>query len=330
MLISYQPLDSANALSDFAERLNFDWIYRPNHPVKWTNRYYVFESPFHSEAIGRLDAALRLGREDEFYDSYVLDVLPQSDDRPFPYRYLKWHRLGELYRTTGGRMHTLLLSGEIVISAVFLTAAVLSALLLALPILWLRNSDKRPMTAPIVYFLSVGAGFMMVELYFIKRLVLLFGDPVISFTVILTGMLVFSGIGGFLSQRLTGRSLTGALITLILLLSLTEPVTDRLMKTALTLPPIKSYFLVLIGMAVPGVLAGIPFPLAMRHCLETPMDRAYAWTANGCTSVLASIAAAQLAISQGITAVLVGGTMAYGAALVSAVIMRRSAIGDTV
>ena len=63
MLISRQSLDTVNKLSDFAEDLNFDWVYRPNHSVSWTNQYYVYDSPYHSEAIGRLDAALQVARE---------------------------------------------------------------------------------------------------------------------------------------------------------------------------------------------------------------------------------------------------------------------------
>jgi hypothetical protein len=326
LLISHRPLVGANALPAFAEELNFDWVYLPNIPEGWYNRFYVFDAPYHSLAIGRLAAAFQDGREEEFFKSYFLDISPQSDDRPFPYRFLKWNRLMDLYRATGSRIHTLLLSGEIVIAAVFLTAAFLSLALLALPLLRLRNSARRTGTAAIVYFLSLGAGFMLVELYFIKRLVLIFGDPVVSFTVVLTGMLVFSGVGGFLSQRLTGRSLAGVLIALILVLSLTEPVTEMLAKTALSLPPWQRYALVLICLIVPGVLAGIPFPLAMRLYLETPVDRAFAWTANGCTSVLASIAAAQLAISQGITAVLTSAALAYGVAWLCAVFMRRTPV----
>ena len=99
---------------------------------------------------------------------------------------------------------------------------------------------------------------------------------------------------------------------------------DKLINTAFSLPPVIRYLVALAWLAAPGVVAGMPFPLAMRHCLVTPMDRAYAWTANGCTSVLASIVAAQLAISLGITAILIGGTMAYGSALASALIMQKS------
>jgi hypothetical protein len=40
----------------------------------------------------------------------------------------------------------------------------------------------------------LGAGFMFSELFFIKRFILIFGDPVISFTVVLTAILVFAGL----------------------------------------------------------------------------------------------------------------------------------------
>ncbi len=91
------------------------------------------------------------------------------------------------------------------------------------------------------------------------------------------------------------------------------------------MPRLQRYALALAWLAVPGILAGIPFPLAMRHCLRTPVDRAYAWTANGCTSVLASIAAAQIAISQGITAVMTTAAVFYGAAVLCALFMRPAA-----
>ncbi len=325
MLISHRPMVSVKALSAFAEEFNFDWIYLPNNLEGWFNRYNVLDIPYHNRAIGRLAAAFQAGREKDFFDSYFLDVSPQSDDRPFPYRFLKWQRLIELYRTTGRRMHALMLSGEMVIAAVFLAAAILSTALMTLPVFWFRKAAQQAAMVPIGYFLFVGAGFMLIELYFIKRLVLLFGDPVVSFTAVLTGLLVFSGIGGFLSQRLTGRSLIGAMIILILVLILTGPATDWLSETALTMPRLQRYTLALAWLAVPGILAGIPFPLAMRHYLRTPVDRAYAWTANGCASVLASIAAAEMAISQGITSVMTAAVVTYGVALLCAVIMMRPA-----
>ncbi|MFZ0728470.1 MAG: hypothetical protein WAO07_05025 [Desulfobacterales bacterium] len=59
--------------------------------------------------------------------------------------------------------------------------------------------------------------------------------------------------------------------------------------------------------------------------MQTPSARAYARTANGRASVLASIAAAQLALSSGIAAIVIGAAGAYGVALICAIKMRSSA-----
>lgn len=325
LLVTQEPLKAMDALFDFAEQLNFDWVYRAGlSPGQW-NKYYIFEKPFHSLAVERLSEAFNDKSEEAFFDSYLLDIAPQSDDRPFPYRFLKWNRLADLYRTTGSRMNSLLLSGEIVIAAVMLTAAFLSATMLIIPFFGPLRSVRRPRLSAAGFFLSLGAGFMLVELYFIKKFTLFLGDPVVSFTITLSGMLVFSGLGGYLSQKLTRRSLVGVLIVLVLVLFLLGPLTERFSKTALTWASDKCYLFALLWLAVPGLLVGIPFPLAMRQCLQTPGERSYAWAANGCTSVMASIAAAQLAISVGISSILTWGTAAYILAMVFAAVMNRTA-----
>ena len=325
MLISRRPLNADEELVRFAEDRNFDWVYRFDMRPEWSNRFYVFDAPFYSLAVERLSEAYREGRETAFFDAYFMDIRPQSDNRPFPSRFLKWHQLKETYRATGSRMYTLLLSGEMVVAVIFIEAGFLSLALLALPFVALRKTDSRPGTAEMVYFLSLGIGFMFVELYFIKQLVLLFGDPVVSFTVVLAGMLVFSGVGGFFSQRLTDRALVVSLALLIALLALAAPATAWLTRAILPYPVPVNFVLGLVWLAVPGVLTGLPFPLAMRHLLKTPSARAYAWTANGCASVLASIAAAELALSQGIAAIVIGAAAAYGVALICALMMRSSA-----
>jgi hypothetical protein len=325
MLISRRPLHADQELVKFAEDRNFDWVYRFDMRPEWSNRYYVFDAPYHSLAVGRLSEAYREGRENAFFDAYFMDIAPQTDNRPFPSRFLKWHRLKEMYRATGSRMYTLLLSGEIVVAVIFLEAGLLSLALLALPFVALRKTGSRPGAAEMLYFLSLGIGFMFVELYFIKQLVLLYGDPVVSFTVVLGGMLVFSGVGGFFSQRLTDRALVVSLVLLITLLALAAPATAWLTRAILPFPVQVKFVLGLAWLALPGVLCGLPFPLAMRHLLKTPSSRAYAWTANGCASVLASIVAAQLALSRGIAAIVIGAAAAYGVALICALKMRSSA-----
>ena len=329
MLVSRQPLHADEELVRFAEDLNFDWVYRYDMRPEWSNRFYIFDAPFHSLAVKQLSEAYREDREKTFFDAYFMDIRPQSDNRPFPNRFLKWHRLKETYRATGSRMYTLLLSGEIVVAVIFIEAGLLSLVLLALPFVTLRKAGARPGAAEMIYFLSLGVGFMFVELYFIKQFVLLYGDPVVSFTVVLSGMLVFSGIGGFFSQRLTERALVVSLVLLVTLLALSAPCTAWLTQAILPYPVVMHFAIGLVWLAVPGVLTGLPFPLAMRHLLKTPSSRAYAWTANGCASVLASIAAAQMALSRGIAAIVIGAAAAYSVALICALGMRSSTVVKT-
>jgi len=55
----------------------------------------------------------------------------------------------------------------------------------------------------------------------------------------------------------------------------------------------------------------MPFPLGMRYLLNSPVQRAYAWTVNGCASVLSAIVAAQAAISFGIPMIAGLAVLAY-------------------
>ncbi|MDD4072980.1 MAG: hypothetical protein PHY78_11525, partial [Desulfobacterales bacterium] len=65
-----------------------------------------------------------------------------------------------------------------------------------------------------------------------------------------------------------------------------------------------------------GFLMGLPFPIGMQYILESPLQRTYAWAANGCASVLASILSAQIALSIGIPAILACALISYLLALI--------------
>jgi len=86
---------------------------------------------------------------------------------------------------------------------------------------------------------------------------------------------------------------------------------DAIIHYILGFPSFLRYFLALLLLLPVGFLVGLPFPLGMRYLLKSPVERAYAWTANGCTSVLSSIVSAQIAISSGISTILVCSVLSY-------------------
>jgi hypothetical protein len=318
LLIFRSPLLARERLMAFADERNFDLVFMPDIDPKLANRYAVFDEPYHFLEINQMFRAYKTGEKTQYFKAYPLDVAPQSDDRPFPARILKWNRLTELYQSMGSRLYALLMSSEIVIAVVLVEAFLITVLLLGLPSMAVRKSGGRPSGVQIAYFLAVGAGFMFVELYFIKQFILLFGNPVISFTVVLAGMLIFSGIGGFISQRLKQRGLLVSLVILTGALAIFLLGAESILHKMLHQPEIWRYILSVVILAPPGILVGFPFPLGMRCFLQSPVARTYAWTANGCTSVLASIVSAQIALSLGISYIMLAALASYAVALICA------------
>ncbi|MDH3567848.1 MAG: hypothetical protein OEM61_10925, partial [Desulfobacteraceae bacterium] len=205
--------------------------------------------------------------------------------------------------------------GELVVTVVFLEAFGISVLLLMLPFFTIPRNTRKFYFPQVLYFLSVGAGFIFVELFFIKEYIFVFGDPVISLTVVLAGILFFSGLGGYWSKRMRPKNLPYALAALISVLIFMCFAVNPILVRIQGFSTILRYPLSLLLLIPPGFLMGLPFPLGMQHLLNLPSQRAYAWTANGCASVLASVASAQIALSFGISEILIGAISAYFLAL---------------
>ncbi len=317
LLISKQPLHRTNRLKTFANENNFDIVFLPGMTINQANRFNQFDDPFHFKEINRLATAYRQTEANAYFKSYLLDVRPQSDNRPFPGRYLKWRKIKTLYQTLGSRLYALLMSGEIVVMVVFVEALAVSGLLLVLPLVFFRRHIQKPSWAQVAYFLGVGAGFMFVELFFIKKFILIFGDPVISFSVVVAGILIFSSLGGVWAHKIQKTALKKALLALIGMLLLTYVALDPLLRMLLGAAAIWQYAVALLVLGPIGILMGLPFTIGMRDILSSATQRAYAWSANGCASVLASIAAAQMALMFGIPYILGCALAAYAIVLLS-------------
>jgi hypothetical protein len=164
----------------------------------------------------------------------------------------------------------------------------------------------------LAYFGLLGLGFLFVEIPLMQRFILFLGQPVYAFTAVLASLLLFSGLGSLASAQLPTRRVLLLLIVAILVypLGLTllfrtflgSPLALRLLATALCLAPL-------------GFLMGIPFPGGLDWLRRrAPGLIPWAWAINGCTSVLASILAAMLALSAGFSWVLVAAALVYAGA----------------
>jgi hypothetical protein len=317
-LLVSKPLVNVKDITEFARQKNFDLVFFKNIHPHMANRFHVFEEPYHFQEINKLAASYESGRQNDFFRKYLLDVKPQSDKRPFPDRFLKWSKVKALYKSLGSRFYALLMSGEIVILLVFIEALILSVCLLILPHVLITRKIQKPTLSQVTYFLGIGAGFMFVELYLIKCFILIVGTPVISFALVVSVVLIFSSLGALWAHNKSDRNIRTVLITLIGMLILTTVGVELLTNHILKASRVMRYLFAFVLIFPTGFMMGLPFPLGMRHISRSSLQRAYAWSVNGCASVLSAIFAAQMAISFGIPMIAVAAVLAYVGAYLAA------------
>ena len=232
-----RPIQDGKTIREVLRDLNFDLVYLGDIRPEEVNLYNRYDRPFYFTALQQLAVAYGHHAEKRFFDNYLLDVRPQTDDRPFPGRYLKWQRLRHLHQSTGKRSYALMLSGEIVIAAVFVEAVGISIILLGCPLLLTSRLSGKDVFRQTVYFTGIGAGFILLEVFFIQHYTFLLGDPVISFALVLGGVLSASGAGGLFAQKLDQRTIGFCLLALILLLALMVWGFDGYLAIAREWPP---------------------------------------------------------------------------------------------
>ena len=248
-----------------------------------------------------------------FADAYSFDVTPATDDRPYFGRFLRLGSLPALLGEERGAWLPVAEWGYLAVLATLVQSGVLSLLLLGVPVLVLTRAagDERPkLLTTAVYFWAIGFGFMFVELATIQRLGLVLGHPVLAASVTLAALLVFSGVGSTISDRIPVRGTAWACTVVALVAALFALVADQAgALVSLSLPLRASAALLVV--AVPGLLMGAPFPMGLRKLAPEPTALAWAWAANGVASVIAASLATLLAVEIGGRGLILTGAACY-------------------
>jgi hypothetical protein len=149
-----------------------------------------------------------------------------------------------------------------------------------------------------------------------QRSILFLGHPSYAMATVLFAILLFSGLGSAVSHHV---SLQVTLILLPVLLGVYTLGLPRLFEVALAAPLWVRLIVVVVALAPPGFLMGIPLPKGMARLEGKAAGLiAWAWGVNGAVSVVTSILAALMALSSGFSAVLALGASCYAGALVMA------------
>jgi hypothetical protein len=201
---------------------------------------------------------------------------------------------------------------------------------LILPLL-LRGGGRRHSPLPLLYFVAVGLGYILVEIAFIQRFVLFLGHPTYALTVVIFLLMLSSGAGSLFSRVWLPRT---EMVWLPLALVIGTLIFDLFFmpsRLALLVGLGLGYrFLISAILLVPlGFVMGMPFPTGLRALASadaasasayeerSAVDNAveWAWAMNAAASVLGSVLAIVIAIQYGLNVTLACGAAAYLLAL---------------
>ena len=325
LLVKKSPFVSVElqAVRDFASERAFDLIYAPDIRPDEVNRYSILPEPIYSEAFtALLDAEPR----EAFYAAYPFDVSPPTDDRPFFGHYFKWSQAGQVLSELGKTWQPFGGAGYFVVVALLLLATALAGVLIVLPVVLTRRrsspagSRPRHSWASLMYFGAIGLAFLLVEIPLIQRFILFLGHPSYALMSVLFTLLLFSGVGSALSERLPARLALALLVVLLLIAPWLLPI---LFDMTLGFPLAFRLGLTVIILAPIGFLMGVPFPGGIQWLMsrdDHSAQVAWVWAVNGAASVISAVLAALLALSFGFNTVFRLGALCYAGALLTLLI----------
>jgi hypothetical protein len=248
----------------------------------------------------------------KFYDEYKDDITPTTDNRPF---YFHSTKLKDQVQIAFGR--TMLFgSGLSALLTLMWISVALVALFIVCPLAIAGGPLPRGWLRWLVYFGSLGAGFMLIEVAVLQRFVLLLGHPVYSLTVTLFSLLLGTGLGAAWSRRIGDEALTRwagvALVMVTVMVALVIVVLTPVVNWAVPLArPIR--FAIAVAILLPmGLLLGVPMPAGLRLLqARAPQMVTWAWGINGALSVLGATFAIFTAMNWGFNVTLLAASAIY-------------------
>jgi Spermine/spermidine synthase domain len=247
-----------------------------------------------------------------FANDYAYNVSPVSDSAPFFFFTLKTkYVLQNILAGTGHGMDWRINLGVVVLGMLLIISilAVLAFLILPLALHRHKGEARKTGLLALLFFITVGFGYILVEISLIQRFVLFLGHPTYALTVVVFLLLLSSGAGSVVARQWISNGsrilpLLGLIAALILLNVMVLP---WLLSVAVGLPFAIKFLLSAVVLAPLGFLMGMPFPTGLR--LVKTVE--WAWALNAAASVMGSVMAMIIAIHFGLTVTLVCAAVAY-------------------
>jgi spermidine synthase len=311
--------DQAAAIRRFAKDRGFDTVHYPGMTAAEANRNNRLDRAWFFDGV----TALLGPQAEQFTARYKFDIATATDDRPYFFNFFRWATFREALQLRNRGGAALIEWGYLVPAATLAQAALAGGLLILLPLALARRSwppGAGRGAGP--YFFLLGLAFLLVEIAFIQKFTLFLSHPLYAVAVVLTGFLVFAGIGSGLSEGLARRAARRrrsavrlAVAGIVVLALVYIAVLPALFVHAMALGDAARVALALATIAPLALCMGMPFPLGLAALADrAPGFLPWAWGINGFASVISAALATLLAIEFGFTAVVLLALVLYALA----------------
>ncbi len=253
---------------------------------------------------------------------------PATDDKPYFNQRRRWSSVRLGFRRvlgSGVKMNPDDSVAEVMLVMLLIQVVAVAAVLLVLPPLRFNRQGLRAKGSWrfLAYFASLGLGFILIEIVLIQKLSLFLGQPMYTFSVVLASLLMFTGVGSYLANRIRDVSyatlsywLLAVVCGIVFTLAITPPVLSLALGFIL---PLRVAIAVLLITPL-GILLGVPFSTGLRMVNnEAALLVPWAWAVNGFFTVIGSVVAIILGMILGLTAVFI---IAAGCYLVASIAIR--------
>jgi spermidine synthase len=317
LMVSTQPFSPEDraVLSRVAAQEEFELLATP-----WT--------PGAIDRLERLSNARSMPELDAAAADPFFDFSPPTDQRPYFFNILKLSReMAERIPEEGIAWGNL--GATMTLAALCVIAAVLVGTIIVMPLAITGLPQMRPLTflATLAYFATIGCGYMLVQIPFLQRFSVLLGHPTYTFAIILFSMILFTGIGSFLSDRLRiergyrllwlPAAIAASLVGIVLLV-------DPAIRSSAALDLTGRTLVVLAFTAPISLLLGGCFPIGMRLVGRvSDSATAWMWGVNGACGVIASVVAVAVSMWVGIDTNLLLAAVLYAALAIPMVVLAR-------
>jgi spermidine synthase len=302
-------------IREFCNRMNFDPVILPGIKADEREKFNKMQDKSLYLLIDRILASPE--ERERLYSEYPFNIKPSVDDKPYFQQFLKWKSITQLSDFFGTQSVPFFEVGYILLYLTLIQIVVFALILIILPLVKIGWKGGGKSWA-LFYFSGLGTGYMFLEIIFIQRFTLYFGNVIYAAATVVSLMLVSSGLGSLVSQKLQAKPnrLVGIIFIVIFSLIIYTFFLSSLLNTTIIFTlPTKIIFATLL-IAPPAFIMGMPFPLGLRLLSERNDSQVpWAWGINGIFSVISVVLATIIAIELGFVWVMIFATAAYALSL---------------